>query len=318
MAKDEGLPLVQSPPLSPPHHSLLGLTYIAASALTFSLMSSAIKYESFTIAAMETVFWRSSIAGLINLVFVWYHGISLAVAPTDRRNVAARSLVGFLSMATGFYTMSQLVLADSSVIIFTSPVMSFFLGALFLHEAIDGVNFCCALVCFVGVGFVARPAWLVGISTDAPPSSTLAVCTGLLSAALQALDYVFVRKLKHMHFLAMIHYFSLTCSLGSLLAMAIWPTNVTLDLGYLWLLALVSGVLGFLGQVFMTKGFQLEDVGTGSVMRYLDIVFVFIWDTIFLHEVISPWSILGAAIIMASAITIALRRARRPPPVVVP
>ncbi|OQR82375.1 Drug/Metabolite Transporter (DMT) Superfamily [Achlya hypogyna] len=309
--KDEGLPLVQS---SPPqqHHSLLGLSFIAASALTFSLMSSAIKYESFSIAAMETVFWRSSIAGLINLACVWYHGVSLAVPREDWGSLAARVLVGFGSMALGFYTVSQLVLADASVIIFTSPIMSFFLGAVFLHEAIDGVNFACALTCFVGVAFVARPAWLFG-SDDAQPAPALAICTGLLSAALQALDYVYVRKLKHMHFLALLHYFSLACSVGGAVAMAIAPERVTLDLGFLWVSAALTGVLGFLGQVFMMKGFQLEDVGTGSVMRYLDIVFVFIWDTVFLHEVISPWSLVGAAIIMASAITIALRRARRPP-----
>jgi drug/metabolite transporter (DMT)-like permease len=77
----------------------------------------------------------------------------------------------------------------------------------------------------------------------------------------------------------------------------------------MWTICVVSGVLGFLGQVFLTKGFQLESVGIASVMRYLDIVFVFLWDTLLLREKINGWSFVGAAIIFSCAIAIAIRRA---------
>lgn len=38
-----------------------------------------------------------------------------------------RVTAGFCSIALEFYAISQMVLADASVIIFTSPVMTFFL-----------------------------------------------------------------------------------------------------------------------------------------------------------------------------------------------
>jgi len=61
----------------------------------------------------------------------------------------------------------------------------------------------------------------------------------------------------------------------------------------------------------MTKGFQLENVGIASVMRYLDIVFVFFWDILLLREAVNVWSIVGACIICACAAVIAIRKAHK-------
>ncbi|OQR88389.1 Drug/Metabolite Transporter (DMT) Superfamily [Thraustotheca clavata] len=318
----ELLPLVMPMPPSPKEQPfpLLGLILISFSALTFSLMSSAIKYESYFFSAMETVFWRSLFAWIINLAFVMYYKINLSVEYDDRFNLLVRNTAGFLSMAFSFWTMSQMVLADASVIIFTSPVMTFFLGAIVLGEKIDIVNFICAMFCFGGVVFVSRPTFIFGEDPDEKQKvvgeyADLAVWTGLLSALMSATDYVFVRKLSSMHLLAIVHYFSLSCIAGSAAAMVLWSSDVSFSLTWdLWLSAIGSGVLGFLGQVCLTKGFQLESVGIGSVMRYLDIVFVFIWDALFLHEYISPTSVVGAGIIMTSASVICLRRARASSP----
>lgn len=72
-----------------------------------------------------------------------------------------------------------------------------------------------------------------------------------------------------------------------------------------------SGIFTFTGQMLLTKGFQLEKAGIASVMRYLDIVCVFIWDDLLLGEVISYWSVVGAAIICTGAVVIALRKAHQ-------
>jgi len=62
----EDLPLLSIS--KPKNHRLLGLMLVAISAFTFSLMSACIKFESFTISSMETVFWRSGISWVFNLV----------------------------------------------------------------------------------------------------------------------------------------------------------------------------------------------------------------------------------------------------------
>jgi drug/metabolite transporter (DMT)-like permease len=56
--------------------------------------------------------------------------MSTYVAPEDRKMLFYRCLAGFLSISFAFYAVSQMVLADASVIVFTSPVFTFFLVGL--------------------------------------------------------------------------------------------------------------------------------------------------------------------------------------------
>lgn len=67
-------------------------------------------------------------------------------------------------------------------------------------------------------------------------------------------------------------------------------------------------MLTFSGQLLLIRGFQLEKTGVTAVMRYLDVICVFIWDAALLDEAISAWSVLGAAIICGCAAVIALRK----------
>lgn len=56
---------------------------------------------------------------------VRYYEESLEILPKQRRILFLQCLFGFASVAFGFYAMSKMILADASVIIFTSPVVTF-------------------------------------------------------------------------------------------------------------------------------------------------------------------------------------------------
>lgn len=56
---------------------------------------------------------------------VRYSDESLVIRPKQRRILFLQCLFGFASVAFGFYAMSKMTLADASVIIFTSPVVTF-------------------------------------------------------------------------------------------------------------------------------------------------------------------------------------------------
>ncbi|OQR83676.1 hypothetical protein ACHHYP_20731 [Achlya hypogyna] len=98
-----------------------GLLYVASSAFMFSLMSCAVKYESETMSTMESVFWRSLFSWIITLASMVWHGSKFSVAKEFWWYLTLRCVAGFSSMALGFWAMTQLALADASVIIFTSP-----------------------------------------------------------------------------------------------------------------------------------------------------------------------------------------------------
>ncbi|KAL3663018.1 hypothetical protein V7S43_011961 [Phytophthora oleae] len=296
---------------NPQHHVLLGMACVAVSALCFSFMSTFIKYLTFTVTSMEAIFWRSMVACACNFVLVKATGQSLYVSPEHRKMLLIRCLIGFSSMGFAFYAISQMVLADASVVIFTSPVLTFIMGALFLHEKIDPISLVSAITAFGGLICVVRPGFVFGY--DQPTASTdgswIAVCSGLLGALSQVFVFIVVRKLKGLNVFVIIHYFTISNVVFALIWLALVQQSMTIaTTPQFWGAIFGCGLFTFLGQSFLTRGFQLERAGIASVMRYLDVVFVFIWDSAILGEHINRWSIVGAAIIVSCAVLIALRK----------
>lgn len=246
------------------HHALLGITCVALSAVSFSLTSTAIKYLTYSMTAIEAIFWRSVVGIVLNQMCMWYSGKSLYVAPSDRFMLFCRCLAGFSSISFAFYALSQMVLADSSVIVFTSPVFTFFFGACLLHERIDLPSFACAALSFGGLVCVVRPSFIFGThhATSETDGSWIAIASALLGAIGQALVYISVRKLKGVHYMVVVHYFLLFSIVGSLLYIGlVQKAFVMPSTTAVWGGVLASGVFTFLGQLLLTKGFQLEKAG---------------------------------------------------------
>ncbi|TMW63591.1 hypothetical protein Poli38472_002532 [Pythium oligandrum] len=292
MTHSEARPLLS---LQEPHHEsswfgiprrIQGMLLVALSVFTFSILSALVKYTTYSMPSMETVFWRSSVACLLNLVAMQVYGISLKVEREFWVPLATRCIGGCCGLVFGFYAMQQMVLADASVLWLTSSVMTFFLGAVFLNERVDAINLGSAFLSFIGVICVCRPTFIFGSSTDAQPP-LLGVLSAFMAAAGEATAFTSMRRLKELHFMVTIHYFLVTGTVVSSLWLISKPSTIVIYMSVsLWLAVLGIGVCGFIGQLFLTRGFQLEKAGTASVMRYLDVVFIFIWDTVFLHETI--------------------------------
>jgi hypothetical protein len=49
-------------------HKLLGIACVALSAVCFSLMSTMIKFNTYTMTSIEAIFWRSIVAMTLNYV----------------------------------------------------------------------------------------------------------------------------------------------------------------------------------------------------------------------------------------------------------
>lgn len=73
-----------------------------------------------------------------------------------------------------------------------------------------------------------------------------------------------------------------------------------------------AGILGFVGQIFMSKGFQIENAGPAATMRNLDIVLAFIFQTTILNQPINAFSIVGAILVTVCALAVAYSKAKKP------
>ncbi|KAF8260011.1 hypothetical protein EI94DRAFT_1706627 [Lactarius quietus] len=77
----------------------------------------------------------------------------------------------------------------------------------------------------------------------------------------------------------------------------------------MWLAMLfVVGILGLIGQTFLTMGLQRETAWRGTLAIYSSIIFAVILEFIFSHTTPSALSIIGMLIIASSAIYITLTK----------
>ncbi|KAG7377248.1 hypothetical protein PHYPSEUDO_011956 [Phytophthora pseudosyringae] len=159
--------------------------------------------------------------------------------------------------------------------------------------------------------FVTRPAFLFPTDTATKQAPPLAVYCAIGGSMTSAVVYTLLRRLSNVDSLIAIHYFLAFGTCTSIMTLLLLGVSMTIPLETTFLFALFgNGLFFFIGQVFMTKGFQLEKAGIASVMRYFDVVFVVAMDVLILGETVNVLSLLGAGIIMAGVSLIVLRRAR--------
>jgi hypothetical protein len=70
----------------------------------------------------------------------------------------------------------------------------------------------------------------------------------------------------------------------------------------------LQGIAGFTGQALLTAGLAREKAGRGSLATYLQLPFAIGFERLLFHRVPDPISLLGASIIIASAITVLLTK----------
>lgn len=279
-----------------------GATSMVLSAFFFSVMSLLVKEVGTRIPSQEVVFVRALVSMGVAYVLVrrarpgnWGHRKGLLVV---------RGLAGFSALSCFFYALIHLPLADATVIQYTNPVFTAWLGWLVLAEALSAGEAALSAAGLLGVLLIARPTFLFGGDMRLDPFATL---VGLMGAVFSAAAYVSVRKLgRTEHPMIIVFYFTVVtvpASLpGMLVSGAVWPS-----LPELLFLAGV-GFTAVLGQLYLTRGLQLEPAGRATAIGYVQILFAATWGMLFFHEFPDALSLLGAALVLVSVVVLARRR----------
>jgi drug/metabolite transporter (DMT)-like permease len=181
-------------------------------------------------------------------------------------------------------------------------------------------------VCVVGAVLVVRPSFLFGKngSTDAKWyrrsmtsfvtsylfGESLAIGCAVVVVFMQAGVYVSLRSLQKVPHLVVMHYFLLTATLVSLIAMlgvqhGKFKAGLSLET---WGTIAGTGALAFAEQLFLTRGFQFDGAGVLAATRLLRVGFEFAWGVTLLGTVLNPWSAGGAAGTAAGMLLLAFGR----------
>lgn len=297
----------------------LGLLLVAVSALMFSLMSLCVKVAGRTVPSLQLVFFRGLVNWLLNAAAIVLTRTPWRGYKADRPWLMARALTGVAGMCCVYLALTAISMSDATVLAFTSPVWCGMLAIYILGEQWHLVDAVCAVLALAGVVLVSRPTFMFGASaaaatttpTATPVAHWVGVTAALVGSLMSALTYISVRKIStRVPTLIIVHYVSATAIVLPGILMFALQSPVLPPLGdvWLWLTLLGLGTAGFLGQVTLNRGLKLEKAGPASAMRFLDIVFVFVWDTTLLGQTVSWWSVGGAVLVTTCTIIIAVKK----------
>ncbi|KAH9008781.1 hypothetical protein EDB84DRAFT_1549771, partial [Lactarius hengduanensis] len=211
-------------------------------------------------------------------------------------------LPGFFGLSGVYFSLQYLSLSDATVLTFMVPIFTGFSGAVFLKEPLSLRELLAGLCSFLGVILIARPQFLFG-SPQAFLDPEVTPTQRMLSVMSEE-SHTLIRAIgKRAHVLHSMMSFSSQCVLGSTLGMILFKVPIVVPTRPLWLVMLfLIGIFGFLAQTLLTMGLQRETVGRGSLAIYTSIVFATMFEFTVFHTTPSTLSIIGASMIVSSAI----------------
>lgn len=282
---------------------LLGIALKVAATFAFTLMAAIARHLGEAIPVGQIVFFRSAFAFLPIVIFMMAGGHTIATLATQHPFLhARRALTGVLAMFTYFGALTYLPLADVTAISFASPLIVVALAALLLGETVRLYRWSAVAIGFVGVIIMVSPHLGQGFTQDA---AAIGIGLAVANALLVAFTMIFIRMMTGTESaLAITFYFQLTCTIVSLLTLPFAWTTPTY--GQLLLLVLL-GVLGGIGQLFMTNGYRFAQASTLANFDYAAMIWAILFGWLFFAELPAGAVYVGAAIVIASGLFIAWR-----------
>jgi len=264
-----------------------GILFILLATFSFALMNVLAKYLS-GFHPMQVVFFRA--LGTFVFIFPFMIYKKIPILGQYRKLLLFRSVAGLISLATFFMAIQRIPLGSAISIRYLGPIFGAFLAYLFLKEKVNIWQWLSFLFSFTGVlvlkGFDVRIDYY-----------SLFLCMN--SALFVGMVFVLIRYLvSREHYLTIINHFMVVCIAGSLLFINYWRW----PLGQELMAVLSIGVLGMIGQIFMTRAFELEETSVLAPFKYMELVYALILGLILFDESYTFIAFIGILMIILGMI----------------
>jgi len=277
-----------------------GIAAILIAVTIFSSMDTVIKLLGDRFSPVQIFFFRSVFAFVpLSLVIRADGGfVSLKTRRLSGHIGRALLLVAFLLC---FFTgLTLLPLTEAYAVLFAAPLLIAALSVPLLGERVGPRRWAAVIVGFAGVLIVLRPG---GEAFGAGGAVVLA------AVVFYAFAMIMVRQLSTTETNgAIVFYFLVTSTVVSAAALPfVWRTP---NLGDLGLLAAV-GILGGIGQLFMTEAYRRAPVAVVSPFQYTQILWGLLFGYLVFADRPDPVVLVGAAVVVASGLYVLHRETRR-------
>lgn len=268
---------------------LLGALLILLSELMFASMGATVKAVTTALPSEMVVFMRCLFGLTLLIPLLWRGGLSKLRTQVLHLHLL-RALAGVSAMFCFFYALANLALAEGMLLKMTAPLFMPMIAWLWLREEFNSW-----VLLAVGFGFLG-----VVLVLDPTGEFKLIALVGLLGGLFAAQAKVTVRRLGHTESsIRIVFYFTLISTLISAIpALLNWQAPDPLQ----WGLLLLTGLLGTLGQLLMTRGYAIAAASRISPFTYFSVVFGAIYGYLFWDERLDLSFVAGALMIALAGI----------------
>ena len=291
---DTDRPAVQRP--------LTGIALRLLTALLLATMFACVKLAANRgVTLVETLFYRQigSVLCAIGMV-----AAGPGFASLRSRRVGAhvvRMGLGMTAMALNFLAMIMLPLAEATAIGFTVPIFSVILAAILLAEPTGKWRWGAVAAGFLGVLVIVQPG-----KGDVPLlGAGIAVVAALITASVT----IMIRRLGATERASTTVFWFAASSLVPLAVLMVWFAQAH-DVATWGVLAIVA-LAGGLAQLTLTGALRLAPVALVMPMDYTSLLWATLLGAWLFAELPTPWTWVGAPIIITGGLVIVWREHRR-------
>ncbi|HET9903798.1 MAG TPA: DMT family transporter [Xanthobacteraceae bacterium] len=279
---------------------LTGILLMMGAVATFSCIDASSKYLNAHMSVTQVVWARYTFAFLLTLIVsnpITRPGLTRTTRPALQ---IGRSLLLVASTAFNVIALRYLQLDQTVSIMFSLPLIVALLSGPLLGEWIDSRRWAAIAIGFLGVVVVMRPG-LGGIHPAAILSVLGTVCYGFYAIATRVLARTDETD-------TTLFYSNVVGCVGtSAMLPFVWTTPDS------WTVVVVMVAIGFfgsLGHFLMIAAHRLAPAPILAPFVYTQIVWMATLGFVVFGDVPNEWTLLGAAIVIASGLYLLLRERR--------
>lgn len=284
--------------------AFMGIVWKVLSALVFTLMLTLVKIAGERVPVGQLLFARSLFGMIPVLVFIWWIGhLSDALRTKSIGGHVKRAMSGMLAMGLWFSALQYLSFPEATAIVYAAPLIMVVFAATILGERVRVYRWSAVLVGLVGVLVILAPQVRNGFDVT-QNTAALGAVLALCAATFMALTSVFVRQLARAEpSYTIVLYFLIAGTAVTALSAPTWIVPTWSDAG----LMVMIGILGGIGQLFLTQAFRHAEASTIAPFEYSSMIWVVGIGYFVFGEMPTVHVMVGAAIVIASGIFVIYR-----------